>query len=111
MEIYKSEALVILRKAVKLETSPKSTQVPHYLMERSKWLERFRKVYKTSNAYAIHRQSPIESTLRSSLVAAEFYPVHETTEDEEALLVMAKVRTYFEMAYKVRLLFAHSFLR
>ncbi|KAK0220838.1 P-loop containing nucleoside triphosphate hydrolase protein [Armillaria nabsnona] len=100
MEIYKSEALVILRKAVKLETSPKYTQVPHYLMERSKWLERFRKVYRTSSTYAIHRPSPSDSTLRPSLVGADFYPVRETTEDEEALLVMAKVRTYFEMAYK-----------
>lgn len=96
MEIYKSEALVILHKAVKLETSPKFTQVPHYLMERSKWLERFHKVYKASSTYAIHRSSPSE--LR--LAEVEYYPVREITEDEEALVVMAKVQTYFEVAYK-----------
>ncbi len=109
MEIYKTEALVTLGKVVKLETSPVFTQVPHYLMERSKWLERFRKVYKTPRTYSIHRPGPSE--LRPSLVAADSYTVHETTEDEEALLVMAKVRAYFEMAYKVRPLFTHSFLR
>ncbi|SJL16534.1 uncharacterized protein ARMOST_20060 [Armillaria ostoyae] len=100
MEIYKSETLVTLEKAVKLETSPVFTQVPHYLMERSKWLERFRKVYKTSSTYAIHRPGPSDSALRPFIVGAEYHTVRETTEDEEALLVMAKVRAYFEMAYK-----------
>ncbi|KAK0443665.1 P-loop containing nucleoside triphosphate hydrolase protein [Desarmillaria tabescens] len=119
MEIYKSEALVMLRKAVKLETPPEFTQVLHYSMERSKWLERFHKVYRTSSTYAIRQPlSAIDSGLRPSLVSMESYavparesyaapareayevPVRETTEDEDALLVMAKVRAYFEMAYK-----------
>ncbi|KAK0439518.1 P-loop containing nucleoside triphosphate hydrolase protein [Desarmillaria tabescens] len=76
MEICKSEALVILSKAVKLETSPVYTQVPQYSMERSKW----------------HWDYNTNPTLLA--------PVREATEDEEALLIMAKVRAYFEMAYK-----------
>ncbi|KAK0476320.1 P-loop containing nucleoside triphosphate hydrolase protein [Armillaria novae-zelandiae] len=95
MEIYKKEALVTLHKAVKLDTSPKFTQVPHYLMERSKWLEQFHKVYNTSGTYLL-RSSPSEPRL----AGVAYYTVRETAEDEEALVVMAKVRTYFEVAYK-----------
>ncbi|KAG7441691.1 P-loop containing nucleoside triphosphate hydrolase protein [Guyanagaster necrorhizus] len=90
MEICKSEALVILGKAVKLETSPVFTQVPQYLMERSKWFRRFHRVYTSPSSYSLHynlRPSPPP-------------PALETTEDEEVLHVMAKVRAYFELAYK-----------
>ncbi|KAK0443664.1 P-loop containing nucleoside triphosphate hydrolase protein [Desarmillaria tabescens] len=89
MEMCKSEALVILGKAVKLETSPVYTQVPQYSMERSKWFKRFYSVYTNPNRHWDYIANP-------SLLP----PVREATEDEEALLVMAKVREYFEIAYK-----------
>ncbi|KAK0200154.1 P-loop containing nucleoside triphosphate hydrolase protein [Desarmillaria ectypa] len=99
MEICKSEALVILGKAVKLETSPVYTQVPHYSIERSKWFRRFHRVYTNPSGYDIHRPSnPDGAWYIPSTPSAP--PARETTEDEEVLLVMAKVRAYFEMAYK-----------
>ncbi|KAK0441222.1 uncharacterized protein EV420DRAFT_1315586 [Desarmillaria tabescens] len=113
MEICKDEALVIIGKAVKLETSPVYTQVPHYSMERSKWFRRFHRVYVNPSGYHIPLPSP---DLRPGRRGGRRYsysrspspppppppppPARETTEDEEALLVMAKVRAYFEMAYK-----------
>ncbi|SJL16535.1 uncharacterized protein ARMOST_20061 [Armillaria ostoyae] len=105
MEKCKSEALVVLGKAVKLETSPVFTQVPHYSMERSKWFRRFHKVYTYPSGYIIDRPSPVyHSGRRGGPVPARTPspppPAHETTEDEDALLVMAKVRAYFELAYK-----------
>ncbi|KAK0220837.1 P-loop containing nucleoside triphosphate hydrolase protein [Armillaria nabsnona] len=86
MEMCKSEALVILGKAINLETSPIFTQVPQYSMERSKWFRRLYRAYRDPHSYGIPIPMPS--------------PVREATEDEEALLVMAKVRAYFEIAYK-----------
>ncbi|KAK0214373.1 P-loop containing nucleoside triphosphate hydrolase protein [Armillaria fumosa] len=80
MEIYKSEALVILHKAVKLETSPKFTQVPHYLMERSKWLDRFQRVYKNSSTYIIHQLS----SSGPRLAGVGHYQARKTTEDNSS---------------------------
>ncbi|KAK0200177.1 P-loop containing nucleoside triphosphate hydrolase protein [Desarmillaria ectypa] len=97
METCRSEALVILGKAVKLETSPVFTQVPHYSMERSQWFKRFYRVYTSPNSYSIHQASPDNTYLANTTLP---FPARETTEDEEALLVMAKVRAYFELAYK-----------
>ncbi|PBK68045.1 hypothetical protein ARMSODRAFT_292786 [Armillaria solidipes] len=86
METCKSEALVIFGKAIKLETSPIFTQVPQYSMERSKWFRRLYRAYRDPHTYGIAISMPSA--------------VREATEDEEALLVMAKVRAYFEIAYK-----------
>ncbi|KAK0214372.1 P-loop containing nucleoside triphosphate hydrolase protein [Armillaria fumosa] len=86
MEMCKSEALVILSKAINLETSPIFTQVPQYSMERSKWFRRLYRAYRDPHSYGLSVSMPSA--------------VREATEDEEALLVMAKVRAYFEIAYK-----------
>ncbi|PBK94334.1 hypothetical protein ARMGADRAFT_90464 [Armillaria gallica] len=86
MEMCKSEALVILGKAINLETSPIFTQVPQYSMERSKWFRRLYRAYRDPHTYGLSVSMPSA--------------VREATEDEEALLVMAKVRAYFEIAYK-----------
>ncbi|KAK0476319.1 P-loop containing nucleoside triphosphate hydrolase protein [Armillaria novae-zelandiae] len=86
MEMCKSETLLILGKAINLETSPIFTQVPQYSMERSKWFRRLYKAYRDPHSYGHSVSMPAA--------------VREATEDEEALLVMAKVRAYFEIAYK-----------
>ncbi len=94
MEMCKSEALVILGKAINLETSPIFTQVPQYSMERSKWFRRLYRAYRDPHSYGQSVSMPSA--------------VREATEDEEALLVMAKVRAYFEIAYKVCCAFLYT---
>ncbi|KAK0501905.1 P-loop containing nucleoside triphosphate hydrolase protein [Armillaria luteobubalina] len=106
MENCKSNALDVLGKAVKLETSPVFTQVPHYSMERSKWFRRFHRAYTYPSGYAIDAiQSPLYHNRRRGTDLPPQPPpppppAQERTEDEDALLVMAKVRAYFEIAYK-----------
>ncbi len=93
MESIKEGASITLKKIVELETTRVYSSNTDFLRERDQWLHRYQYVTLSETQYHI--------TVRHSPHPWKTVPDYYLSSYEDEMHLMAKVRAYFEVAYKV----------
>jgi hypothetical protein len=93
----KVETIRILEKILALESVPLFTQNTDFLeSEGQKWLSTYTRIRGQSSSYLVDPPPPVDYYYHPPPVAEE--PVKDFN---NAMIVMANVRAYFQVAYKV----------
>ena len=102
LDKIKANALHMLDKMLQLEHYPVFTQNGDLASEKKKWLLFYTRIRREPSRYLIDQAHPSHESSESEGADSDAEDIAEDAEDiQEALSVMANVRAYFQVIYKV----------